>query len=65
VADLPAGRFVPGDPKDDAIVATAIAAKADFLVTGDRTHLLPLKECQGIPIITPRQFLEPCRKLSP
>ena len=34
--DLPVIRVVPLDPKDDVIVATAVKAKADFLVTGDR-----------------------------
>src|SRR4051812_530417 len=40
VTDLPELHAVPGDPKDDPIVATAVAAKADYLVTGDRRHLL-------------------------
>ena len=39
-ADGPALRVVRGDPKDDPIIAAAVAAKADFLVTGDRAHLL-------------------------
>ena len=58
VTDLPRGRFVPRDPKDDVIVATAIAAQASYLVTGDRKHLLELGECQGVRIVTPRQLLE-------
>lgn len=45
------------DPDDDAILATAIAGQADLLVTGDRSHLLALKEVHGIPIVTPRQAL--------
>lgn len=58
VADLPALRVVPGDPQDDMIVATALAAEADYLVTGDRRHLLPLGTYRGTRIITPRQFLD-------
>ncbi len=58
VADTPASRVVPNDPKDDAIIAAAVAAKADYLVTGDRAHLLPIGEYQGIRIISPREFLE-------
>jgi putative PIN family toxin of toxin-antitoxin system len=58
VTDLPTGRFVLADQKDDAIVATAIAAQAKYLITGDRKHLLALGECQGVRIITPRQFLD-------
>jgi len=59
VTDLPdlAGA-VPLDPKDDDIVATAVAARADYLVTGDRRHLLALGEHEGIRIVAPREFLE-------
>ena len=51
------------DPKDDAYLHLCIAAKADFLVTGDKDLLavhsgsvavLP----DGLKIVTPRQFLE-------
>ena len=59
VAPLPTlAGAVPLDPKDDAIVATAVAARADFLVTGDRRHLLALGTYQGIRIVTPRAFLD-------
>jgi putative PIN family toxin of toxin-antitoxin system len=49
---------VPLDPKDDMIVATAVAAKADYLITGDRKHLLERGTYDGIRIVTPRVFLE-------
>src|SRR4051794_29791967 len=42
IAGLPDLHAVPDDPKDDPIIATAVAAKADYLVTGDRAHLLPI-----------------------
>jgi uncharacterized protein len=58
VADLPALQTVPADPQDDMVVATAVAAKAEYLVTGDRKHLLSLGAYKGIQIVTPRQFLE-------
>lgn len=58
VPDAPAPRVVPNDPKDDPIVAAAVSAKADYLVTGDRAHLLPLGEYQGTRILSPRAFLE-------
>jgi len=47
---------IPDDPDDDAAPATALAAKADVVVSGN-AHLLDLKEYEGIPILTPRQFL--------
>ena len=58
VSDLPQLQAVPLDPKDNMVVATALAAKADYLVTGDRRHLLSLGSYEGIKIITPRQFLD-------
>jgi putative PIN family toxin of toxin-antitoxin system len=57
INDLPELRVVPLDRKDDVIVATAVAALADYLVSGDR-HLLTLGEHQGIRMVTPRQFLD-------
>ncbi len=42
---------VLNDPDDDHVLACALAAKADYLVSGDR-HLLDLKEHQGIRIVT-------------
>ena len=58
VDDLPELSAVPEDPKDNMVIATAVAAKASYLVTGDRTHLLRKKEYQGIPIISARSFLD-------
>ena len=42
-------------PEDDLILATAVSARADYLVTGDR-QLLALGEYQGVQIVTPRTF---------
>jgi putative PIN family toxin of toxin-antitoxin system len=44
------------DKDDDAILATALAAKCDALITGDK-DLLVLKRHQGIPILSPGQVL--------
>ena len=57
VNDLPVIGVVPLDPKDDVIVATAVKAKVDFLVTGDRRPLC-LSAREGIQIVVPRQFLD-------
>lgn len=48
---------VSRDPDDDWVLAAAIEGKADVLITGDK-DLLVLKKHKGIPIITPREFLE-------
>ncbi len=58
VDEVPELLAVPADPKDNMVVATAVAARADYLVTGDRRHLLLMKEYQGIPIISARSFLD-------
>jgi len=45
------------DPADDKVLECALAADADFIVSGDK-HLLKLREFRGIPIITTKQALE-------
>ena len=42
---------------DDVVLATALAGKADVIVTGD-DDLLVLKKFRGIRILSPRRFLE-------
>jgi len=44
-------RVVPQDADDDQVIAAAVAARADLIVSGDRKHLLPLGEHQGIAIV--------------
>ncbi|MGE3270822.1 MAG: putative toxin-antitoxin system toxin component, PIN family [Chloroflexota bacterium] len=43
-------------PEDDLILATALSARADYLVTGDR-QLQALGSYQGVQIVSPRTFL--------
>lgn len=45
------------DPSDNRFLECALAGKADVIVSGDR-HLLRLKRFRGIPILTPKAFLE-------
>lgn len=44
------------DPDDTIILATAVVAKAEVVVTGD-LDLLTLQCFENIPIITPKEFL--------
>ena len=44
------------DPKDHPVLACAIEGRADYLVTGDKRDLLPLKHYLGIQIVTPAIF---------
>lgn len=43
---------------DNRILECALEAKVDYIVTGDTKHILPLKNFQGIKIVTAAQFLE-------
>ena len=43
-------------PEDDLVLATAVSAVADLLVTGDH-RLRHVQEHQGVTILTPREFL--------
>jgi len=45
------------DPDDVRVLGLAVAAGADFIVTGDN-DLLVLKEFRGVPILSPRSFSE-------
>ena len=45
------------DPDDEAILAAALAGKANVFVTGDKA-LLNLESVEGLPIITPRGLWE-------
>lgn len=52
---------VPRDPEDDKIVACAVAAAAEHIVTRD-DHLLSLGSYSGIAITTPEQFIHLVRR---
>ena len=53
-ATLPAAT---ADPDDEMFIECAVAAHADYLVTGDKGHLLILKQAAGIPVISVSDFL--------
>ncbi len=48
---------ITGDPDDDVVLACALAADVQVLVSGDRRHLLPVGKHQGVRIITPQALL--------
>jgi putative PIN family toxin of toxin-antitoxin system len=48
---------VADDPDDDRVLECAVAAAADFIVTGDRRHLIPLANFRGCAIISAAEFL--------
>jgi uncharacterized protein len=55
LGEIPA---ISRDPKDDMFLACAAESEADYLVTGDTKHLLPLREYGKTQIIAARQFLD-------
>lgn len=55
-AEVP--HVIATDPDDDHVLAAAVAAHADLIVSGDARDVLPLGSYQGIPIVTARQAWE-------
>lgn len=46
------------DPADNRILAVAVAAEADLIVSGDKKHMLFLDNAAGIPIVSARQAVK-------
>ena len=46
------------DPADDAVLACALSARADLIVSGDKRHLLTLAVWQGISIVSAREAVQ-------
>ena len=44
------------DPGDEMVLECALAAEAGCIVSGDKKHLLALRQFQSIPIISPAEF---------
>jgi uncharacterized protein len=55
----PSGHYavIPGDPEGNKFIDCAVEARGDYIISGDR-HLLQLKVFRGIPIYSPKEFLE-------
>ena len=51
-------KAVAADPDDDKVLECATQGGATHIVTGDRRHLLPLGNFQGIAIVTAAEFLK-------
>lgn len=49
-------HVVEADPDDDIFIACALAAGANYIVSGDH-HLLQLEKYRSVPIVTVREFL--------
>jgi uncharacterized protein len=51
-------NIIKADPSDNRILECAVAAKSDFIVSGDSHHLLPVGNFGGIRIVRVADFLE-------
>jgi putative PIN family toxin of toxin-antitoxin system len=54
--DPPHVERLTEDPDDDYLAALAVAARADYLVTGD--HALQRWRSDAVTVVSPREFLE-------
>ena len=55
--DAGTSNGISRDPDDDKFLALAVIGQADAIISGDR-DLLDLVSHEGIPILTPAQFLQ-------
>jgi len=46
------------DEDDNRILECGVEGKVQYIVSGDKRHVLPLKEYKGIKILSPAQFLK-------
>ena len=50
-------EVIEGGHADKRMLDCAVASSADYLITGDRRHVLPIGEHRGARIINPPRFL--------
>ena len=50
-------EVIEGGHADNRVLECAVAAFADYLITGDRRHLLPIGEHRGARIVNAPRFL--------
>lgn len=51
-------HIIKSDPTDNKILECCLVCHADYLVTGDSKHILPLKEFGHTKIVTVTEFLD-------
>jgi putative PIN family toxin of toxin-antitoxin system len=54
---VPVSPRITRDVTDTKFLSVAVESTADYLVTNDHRHLLPLRRYRGTRIVTPTQFL--------
>jgi putative PIN family toxin of toxin-antitoxin system len=58
VSPLQSLDVIKADPSDNRILECAVAAKSDFIVSGDLRHVVPVGSHEGIQIVRVADFLE-------
>jgi putative PIN family toxin of toxin-antitoxin system len=63
----PSLRFsvISGHEADNRIIECAVEGAAQYIVSGDQRHILPLKEYQGAKILSPNESLKEMKKSQP
>ena len=51
-------NIVKDDPDDNKFFETALAGKADYIVSQDKRHVLKIREYKGIKTISPEEFMK-------
>lgn len=50
--------LIKKDPTDNRVLEVAKEVKGDFIISGDKKHILPLKKFEGIKIISAADFIK-------
>jgi putative PIN family toxin of toxin-antitoxin system len=50
-------QAIQSDPEDNHVIEAALAARAEFIISGDK-HLLKLAKWEGVHVVSPAQFVK-------
>ncbi len=57
--------IIKSKDEDNRILECALESKVDYLISGDKRHILPLKEFKGIRIVSVSEFLDKYQGTAP
>jgi len=63
ITTLPRINISP-DPEDNSLFSCAIGANADYIVSGDKKHVLSIQNYKGIQILSPKDFVDEIKILN-
>lgn len=55
-------RKIKADPADNRVLEAALEAQVEFIISGDKRHILPLKKFKDVVIMSPSEFLKEVKK---